>query len=144
VTDGIKWESADKDRLADALGVLALVQKSYGRIVEIKPTIKAWEWIMAKEYTVNQVLYAMETYMKSSPDMPAPSDLIKIINPPQAKISEFEYRQAYKQWELSGFPQFSYEWSVVNDYRKQNEIAPVRQVYQVLNTHGEQKEIDNG
>lgn len=129
---GGKWSDNEKTQLAKALGVLALIQKSYGRTVDIKPTVMAWEWVMG-DYAADSVITAMEAYMRQSSDMPAPADLIKIIDPPAPKISEYEYRQLYKQWELNGFPKFSYEHAQIEEYRKQNEIAQPREVYKVLN-----------
>jgi hypothetical protein len=114
-----KWTDEEKMQLAKGLAVLATIQKSYGRQVDVKATIQAWEFIMADKYRAEQVLMAMRVYMGKSSDMPAPADLIKIISPPAAPITYAEYKNALEQHALEGYPMFGFYGQKIKDYQKQ-------------------------
>ncbi len=114
-----KWSNDDKMKLAQGLGVLATIQKSYGKQIDVKATIQAWEFVMAEKYHAEQVLMAMKVYMGKSSDMPAPADLIKIINPPEKQITYAEYKHALEQHALEGYPMFGFHCQVIKDYNKQ-------------------------
>ena len=103
-----KWNDAEKQELAKAFKVLTIIQKNYGREIDPIGTLRAWEFVLAEKYTAEQVLMAMRAYMEKSSDIPAPSDLIKIISPEKPKISYAEYKRAQEQHALEGFPRFGY------------------------------------
>lgn len=114
-----KWTDEEKMKLAQGLGVLATIQKSYGKQIDVKATIQAWEFVMAEKYLAEQVLMAMKVYMGKSNDIPAPADLIKIISPPEKQITYAEYKHALEQHALEGYPMFGYFGQVIKDYQKQ-------------------------
>lgn len=67
------------------------------------------------------VLTAVDAYTDQKNDVPAPSDLIALMTPPAEKrISGAEFIHAKEQWELEGFPSYSYYATVVKDYERQN------------------------
>lgn len=127
------WNDAEKQELAKAFKVLTIIQKNYGRDINPIETLKAWEFILSEKYTAGQVLLAMRSYMELSSDMPAPSDLIKIISPPPKKITYAEYKHALEQHALEGYPMFGYFGQVIKDFHQQNgEESGVKSQYEIL------------
>jgi len=114
-----KWTDQEKTKLAKALAVLAIIQKSYGKQIDVKATIQAWEFVMAEKYRAEQVLMAIKVYMGKSSDIPAPADLIKIITPPEKQITYAEYKHALEHHALEGYPMFGYHGQIIKDYNKQ-------------------------
>jgi len=117
-----KWTDQEKTKLAKALAVLAIIQKSYGKQIDVKATIQAWEFVMAEKYRAEQVLMAIKVYMGKSSDIPAPADLIKIITPPEKQITYAEYKHALEHHALEGYPMFGYHGQVIKDYNKQHGV----------------------
>jgi len=113
-----KWTDSDKIEIAKSLAVMAIIQKNYGRELDVKNTIKAWEFVL-QDYTAKQVSEAMRAYMRQSSDIPSPADLIKIINPPEKKITYAEFKHALEQHAAEGYQMFGYWRGVINDYQKQ-------------------------
>lgn len=71
-------------------------------------------------YTASSVLKALSDYSDKKNDMPAPADLIAIMNPEKPRISQAEFIHAKKQWELEGYPSYSYYAMIVKDYENEN------------------------
>lgn len=148
-----KWTDEEKTEIAKALSVMAIIQKSYGKEIDVKNTVKAWEFIM-EDYTANQVIAAMQAYMRKSNDIPTPADLIKIINPPERTITYAEYKHALEQHALEGYPMFGYYGQVIKDYDKQQshinetpsyyEILERRERWAIENNKQPQKQITGG
>lgn len=113
-----KWTDSDKIEIAKSLAVMAIIQKNYGRELDVKNTIKAWEFVL-QDYTAKQVSEAMRAYMRQSSDIPSPADLIKIINPPEKQITYAEFKHALEQHAAEGYQMFGYWRGVINDYQKQ-------------------------
>lgn len=113
------WTTEEKNEIAIALHFLATVQKNYGRPIDVRDTIKAWEFVMASKYTATQVIAAMRTYLENSSDMPTPADLIKIISPPEPRITQDEYRNALEQHKAEGYPMFGYYGGIIKKYKEQ-------------------------
>ena len=127
-----KWTDEEKTEIAKTLAVMAIIQKSYGREIDVKSTVKAWEFVMS-DCAANQVISAMQAYMRQSNDIPSPADLIKIINPPQAKITYAEYKHAIEQHALEGFPMCGYYGQVIKGYEKQQAMeADTPSYYEIL------------
>lgn len=116
-----KWTSEEKTEIAKTLAIMAIIQKNYGREINVKDTVNAWEFVMS-EYHAEQVVLAMQAYMRKSNDMPSPADLIKIISPPSAQITYAEYKHALEQHAAEGYPMFGYFGQVIKDYKNQQRI----------------------
>lgn len=112
------WTDAEKTEIAKVLAVMAIIQKSYGRELDVKNTVKAWEFVMG-DCSAKQVVNAMQVYMRQSNDIPSPADLLKIIKPPEKQITYAEYKHALEQHALEGYPMFGYYGQVIKDYNKQ-------------------------
>ncbi len=113
------WNEDEKREILKAFTVLATIQKTYGKEIDIKGTLQAWEYVMG-EYPAAAVLSAMQAYMRKSSDMPTPADLIALISPPKPKITQAEFIHAKEQWKLEGYPSYSYYATVVKDYEKES------------------------
>lgn len=113
-----KWTDSDKSEIAKSLAVMAVIQKNYGRELDVKNTVKAWEFVL-HDCTAKQVCEAMRAYMRQSSDIPSPADLIKIISPPEKQITYAEYKHALEQHAAEGYPMFGYFGGVIKDYQKQ-------------------------
>lgn len=77
-------------------------------------------------YTVPQVIFALEKYTDLKNDIPAPADILAILNPPlpeKPRITEAQYIQACKAQEKNGYPAFSTEYMLIQEYKKQNDEA---------------------
>lgn len=114
------WTPEDKQEIVKVFAVLATIQKNYGRQIEMRETLQAWECVIG-DIPANQVVAAMQAYMRKSSDMPTPADLIALITPPKAKISQTEFIHAKDQWAKEGFPSYSYYAMVVKNFEKQEE-----------------------
>lgn len=113
-----KWTDSDKSEIAKSLAVMAVIQKNYGRELDVKNTVKAWEFVL-HDCTAKQVCEAMRAYMRQSSDIPSPADLIKIITPPENKITYAEYKHALEQHAAEGYHMFGYFGGVIKDYQRQ-------------------------
>lgn len=104
-----------------ALSFLSENQKNYGKKYDIEKLVTGFEFVMAEEYSVEQVLYALKLYMKTNSDMPAAADIISILSPEERKITEAEYVNAVKYQERHNwYDMFSDAQMIIDKYREQN------------------------
>jgi len=113
-----KWTNEDKREILKTFTVLATIQKTYGKDIDIKPTLQAWEFLL-DDYPANSVIEAMKVYMKTSSDMPTPADIIAILSPVKPKITQAEYIHAQKQHALEGYPMHGYYGGIIREYEAQ-------------------------
>lgn len=114
-----KWTKEEKIEMVKAFCVLETIQKCYGKIINPQEILAAWEFVLGEKYTANQVMHAMKTYMEKSSDMPSPADLIKVMTPPEPRITYEQYKHALKQHSIEGYPRFGYYGQMIKDYEKQ-------------------------
>lgn len=117
------WNEDDKRKIANAVKPLLELQKSYGRKFDLQIVLRGWQMLMEKRFNAEQVCYAIYKYMEQKSDFPAPADLIKILSPPENRITTQEYWHAVDQWTKECYPQFSYYAQVVKDYKRQQANA---------------------
>lgn len=56
------------------------MQKKYGDKGDMFEYVEAgWQWLLG-DYTLKQISYALESWLRSKSDLPTPSDIIKIID----------------------------------------------------------------
>ena len=67
-----------------------------------------------------QILWAVDKYTDRNRDVPVPADIIKILNPESPRITQAEYVDALKKHEKNGYPKYSVEEQIINDYNEQN------------------------
>lgn len=102
------------------LSILINGQKTYGRDYSVSDTFAYYELKLQSRYSAEQILYAVDKYTDTKNDIPAPSDIINILNPEAPKITEAQYVNACKEQERNGFPAFSAESVIIENYGKQN------------------------
>ncbi|MAI17112.1 MAG: hypothetical protein CBC71_06130 [Rhodobacteraceae bacterium TMED111] len=115
------WTIEEKKEIVKAFTVLATIQKSYGNIIEIKPTLRAWEVILY-DCPAMAVVNAMHVWSRKESSMPTPSDILKIIKPEKPEITRAEFLHAKEQHALEGFPICGYYGKIIQDYEAQEGI----------------------
>lgn len=88
---------AEKAQLAEALGKVCALQKQYGKTqAELKTLVEGFCWVLA-DYPMPVILDALAQYIRHNSDIPAPADLVKIIDPPKPELSPTLYVKYQKQ-----------------------------------------------
>lgn len=72
------WTDEEKQSLVERYAFMLTIQRTYGQEINMKATLKGWS-VVLHEYTVEQILNAMDVWMKTEPNMPVPSEIIKTI-----------------------------------------------------------------
>ena len=98
-------------------------QKAYGKNVELQPLFAYFKLKLESRFSVDQVIYALNKYTDSKNDIPAPADIINILNPPKPRISEAQFVEAQKWQEKNGWPMFSDAQETIDLYRQQEKDA---------------------
>ncbi len=114
------WTAEEKTEILKVFTVMATIQKTYGREIDIKPTLQAWEYLMAKDFTGAQVVAAMDAYMRKSSDMPAPADIIAILRPAPVRITQAEFIHAKEQHAKEGYPAHGYYRQIIKQFEDEN------------------------
>lgn len=113
------WNPSEQEEIIKLLTIIIDGQKAYGKDASIKDVYAYMKYKLDGKYSADMVCAAIDAYTDLHNDIPAPADLIKIINPPAPKITQSEYNKAYDQWKAAGFPQFDYYGGIVKDYERQ-------------------------
>jgi len=115
------------------LTVLINGQKAYGKDYSVADTFSYYKMKLDGKFTAEQILKAVDIYTDRKNDVPAPSDIIQILNPPEKQITYAEYKHALEQHALEGYPMFGYYGQVIKDYNKQQgEINETPSYYELL------------
>lgn len=81
----------DKATLALVLGQLFDAQKLYGKEPgQLRNAVELFSWVLA-DYPIERIVWGVGQYLKTRNDIPAPSDIVKIIDPEPPK----------KEWDKS-------------------------------------------
>lgn len=69
----------NKAQLAEILSQLCALQKQYGKTqAELETLVEGFSWALA-DYAMPEIIKAMRKYVLTASDIPAPADVIKII-----------------------------------------------------------------
>ena len=101
------------------LTVLINGQKPYGKEYSVSDTFLYYKMKLDGKYTAEQIMKAVDIYTDKKNDVPAPADIIQILNPPEKQITYAEYKHALDQHAAEGYPMFGYFGGVIKDYQKQ-------------------------
>lgn len=121
----------DTENLSSALALLFDGQKQFGKNSEqLENMIKLFCWVM-KDYPLEKIMNGLAEYVRKNSDIPTPSDIIKIIDPPR---EEWKPDKAYyiRLQEILKASNFSaYAWSdeekdYVNKYEEYMQLARKR------------------
>lgn len=75
----------EKAQLAELLSQCCALQKQYGKTpAELETLVEGFSWALA-DYTMQQIITAMREYVRNASDIPAPADIIKIIEAEREK-----------------------------------------------------------
>jgi hypothetical protein len=86
------WTPDDKKKLAVVLGQVFDMQHQFGKTTgQIENIIAGFHWAL-KDYSVDTVLDGIRQYVMRKSDIPAPADIINIIDPAPRKP---EFDRAY-------------------------------------------------
>lgn len=73
------------------------MQKAYGKsAVNLSTLVEGFLWVM-QGYTMADILNALRVYIRENNDIPAPADLIEIINPKPKTLSPVVYLSICKR-----------------------------------------------
>ena len=101
------------------LTVLINGQKPYGKEYSVSDTFLYYKMKLDGKYTAEQIMKAVDIYTDKKNDVPAPADIIQILNPPEKQITYAEFKHALEQHAAEGYPMFGYFGGVIKDYQKQ-------------------------
>lgn len=66
--------------LSEMLAKVCALQKQYGKTsAELEVLVDGFEWVL-KDYEVKDIINAMGEYIKRNSDIPAPADIVKLID----------------------------------------------------------------
>lgn len=124
MTRRLSWSASDQANIVKMLSVILNNQKAFGKEQSIDDTFSFFKMKLDGKYTADQVLGAIDKYTDSNADIPTPADIINILNPPKRKITQAEYIAALEWQKNNGYPNFSYEKYLIDDYLAQDRDEP--------------------
>lgn len=79
-----------KAQLTTLLEQVCALQKQYGKTpAELEVLVEGFSWVLA-DHSINKIMAAMREYIQKNSDIPAPADILKIIEmqakPPVTEI----------------------------------------------------------
>lgn len=96
-----------KQQLAELLSQICALQKVYGKTQdELEVLVEGFAWALA-EYDMQQIVSAMRKYIIAHSDVPAPADIVKLI---QKEISDgyidnlMISSKTLREWQAKGIP----------------------------------------
>ena len=121
----------DHAKIAEVLALLFDGQKQFGKNSEqLESMIKLFRWVM-KDYPIEKIMFGLAEYVRRNSDIPTPSDIIKIIDPPieQWKPDKSYYIKLQEILKISNFSAYALsdeERDYVNKYEEYMQIARKR------------------
>lgn len=119
------WTASEKSELTQLLALIINGQNKYGETVSVKDTFAFFSFKLEGRFPMSSILYAINLHTDRKDTIPTPADIITIIEPAKAQITQADFIHAKKQWELEGYPSYSYYAMIVKDYEKQSETARI-------------------
>ena len=79
------WE--DRKELTKALAITFSLQRQYGKSPqELENLVEGFCWIL-RDFTMQQILESIAEFISKNPEIPTPSDLLKILRPTGSKAN---------------------------------------------------------
>lgn len=103
LTKAVPWTGQDITKLATVLAQTCQMQKTFGKEPgDIKTMVQGFAHFLGDQ-KIEDVISALEAYVRRNSDIPAPSDLLNIINPPRDEWRpDWEFYKILKQMERDG------------------------------------------
>ena len=132
------------EEITKTLAVIINGQKAYGKDYSINDTFRYYKLKLDGRYSADKVISAILAYTDVKNDIPAPADIINIINPPPTKITYADYKYALEQHKAEGYPMFGYFWQVIADYKKQQQMETKTPSYYEILERRESAKLTGG
>ena len=116
----LAWTPSQKTALTKTLAIIAAGQKAYGKEVSIPDLYGYFELKFQGRHSVEQLIYALSVYTDRKNDIPAPADILAILNPQEPRVTEAQFVEAQKWQERNNWPMISDAQLTIDRYRKQN------------------------
>jgi hypothetical protein len=79
----LRNNAKEKRQLLAALSKVCALQKQYGKsATDLETLVEGFLWVLGN-YPMNEILLGIAEYVKRNSDIPAPADIVKIIDPPK-------------------------------------------------------------
>lgn len=114
------WSVSEQQAIVKMLTTIINGQKAYGKDYSISDVFDYFKLKLEGKFYAKPVMAALDQYTDRNNDIPTPADIIEILNPPERKITQSEYIAALEYQKNNGYPNFSYEKYLIDDYVRQN------------------------
>lgn len=100
---GHRHSPQDKEALTNAMSRVCALQKQYGKTAaELEVLVEGFSWAL-EGYSIEEILAALKTYILAHNDIPAPADLMRIIDPPVPELDTTTYIALKKRSEQGAY-----------------------------------------
>lgn len=79
------WSALDQENLVKTLGIIILGQKSFGEQRNIEDVFNYYRFKLERRFSVGQIISAIDEYTDKKTDVPAPADIIEILESEKPK-----------------------------------------------------------
>lgn len=125
ITVALEKSPKAQDELTRLLYQTYASQRTYGDKAEMMEYRDGMFQMVLADYTFEQIKQAFIQHIKRSPELPTPSDIIKIIDPPPEPLSVAVYTALKKRIQDEGYFPYSTEVNFMRAFEKQ-EMDKVR------------------
>lgn len=134
----------EKVLLVKSLKLIWSGQKAYGKSVgQLEDLIELFSFATAK-YPMEAVIAGLAEYVTRKPDLPAPADIIAIIDPPKPEKPKLD-RATYIACQKKGWENMTFEEEhFVRAYeRQQLDMVTASDIHDPVKTEAKQHEVDS-
>lgn len=117
-TEG-EWSLEDKKKLSAFVHDVAMGQRKE-KDFDIKAILRRWQRKFYGRFTVDQIIYAVDKHTDNNDWFPTINNITTILEPQEPEITPIAYMQACKEYEQSGFNQFTDAYDIKCKYEAQN------------------------
>lgn len=76
------WSASEKEGLSQVMSRVCALQRQYGKSpAELKTLVEGFAWVLGR-YSMDQVISGIARYIEDNPNIPTPSEIKAIIDPP--------------------------------------------------------------
>jgi len=113
------WTGEQINQLGKALTFSYKMQNTYKEPLDLEDRLAGWKFVLEEDYTMEQVLYGLKKFLKDSEDMPVPSNINNILNPPKPLVTTAQFIAARDNQARNGYPAFSTDDMIIREYEAQ-------------------------
>jgi erythromycin esterase-like protein len=114
------WTDEEKRIIAAVAFPYLEMQESFGHKRDPKLLMQGWERKFAGRYSVEQLVFAMDTHTDQHTTFPTPAHINQILNPKAPKVTQAEYIAA-QEWQKrnNSFDKFTDQYETIKAFEKQ-------------------------